>query len=73
MSKIILDFKNKKMNLIKIQDKKTKNIVKLKLHLKITNKNYGLTKFMLSLMNYLKKSIILINKKNKKWLIIKKK
>ncbi len=39
MSKMILDFKNKKMNLIKIQDKKTKNLVKLKSHLKITNKN----------------------------------
>ena len=39
MSKMILDFKNKKMNLIKIQDKKTKNLVKLMSHLKITNKN----------------------------------
>ena len=73
MCKMILDFVNKKMNLIKIQDKKTKNLVKLKSHLKITNKNKGLTKFMLSLMNYLKKSIILIKKTNKKWLIIKKK
>ena len=39
MSKMILDFKNQKMNLIKIKDKKTKNLVKLKSHLKITNKN----------------------------------
>ena len=39
MSKMILDFVSKKMNLIKIQDKKTKNLVKLKSHLKITNKN----------------------------------
>ena len=39
MSKMILDFLNKKMNLKKIQDKKTKNLVKLKSHLKIKNKN----------------------------------